>query len=112
MLPPAPTPADVLALHAANKAFKQAADPNCFPEQITKLGLKPWTAKKLYAMTDDPKKASVLMDESVYHAALAESPRDFAETATRIIADDSAVVDRREFVLVAHCVAGCGSIGR
>ena len=51
-------PADVLVLHAAREAFKQAADPNCFPEQITDLGLKPWAAKKLYALGTDPKAAS------------------------------------------------------
>ena len=42
-------------LFAAKEAFKQAADPNCFPEQITDLGLKPWDAKKLYALShEDP----------------------------------------------------------
>ncbi|MCP5380780.1 MAG: PIG-L family deacetylase [Kordiimonadaceae bacterium] len=29
-------------------AYDLAADPNAFPEQITKNGLKPWKAKKLY----------------------------------------------------------------
>src|SRR5207253_3204478 len=48
-------PADVLVLFAAKEAFKQAADPNCFPEQITELGLQPWAAKKLYALSpEDP----------------------------------------------------------
>ena len=43
-------PADVLVLHAAKEAFKKAADPASFPEQIDVLGLKPWAAKKLYAL--------------------------------------------------------------
>ncbi len=94
--------AEVLVLHAAKEAFKQAADPNCFPEQLTILGLKPWGAKKLYALTRQAQNAQVRLDQSVYCAALDDSPRDFAEPATRIVADDDAVVDRRCFTLVAH----------
>ena len=75
----APThPADALALHAAKEAFKQAADPNCFPEQITALGLKPWSAKKLYALTAGAKAAPVKLDQTVFqHSAgrLAEGLR-------------------------------------
>ena len=46
-------PADALAMNVAKEAFKQAADPNCFPEQIKTLGLKPWAPKKLYALIAD-----------------------------------------------------------
>ena len=46
--------ADVLALNVAKEAFKHAADPNSFPEQITTLNLKPWAAKKLYAARGRP----------------------------------------------------------
>lgn len=94
--------ADVLVLHAAKEAFKQAADPNCFPEQLTTLGLKRWEAKKLYALTMQPQNAQVRLDQSIYCIPLADSPRDFAEPAIRVLADDSAVVDRRCFTLVAH----------
>lgn len=96
------SPADALALHAAKAAFAKAADPNCFPEQITTLGLKPWAAKKLYALSADAKAGAVKMDQSIYHPALCDSPRDYAEPPTRVLADDSAVVDRRCFTLVAH----------
>jgi hypothetical protein len=96
------SPADALALHAAKEAFKQAADPNAFPEQITTLGLKPWAAKKLYALSADARTAPVKMDQSVYSTALADSPKDYAEPAVRILADDSAVTDRRAFLLVSH----------
>lgn len=99
-------PMDALALHAAKEAFKQAADPNCFPEQITVLGLKPWAAKKLYALSLQPKVAQVLLDQSIYHPTLADSPKDFAELATRIAADDAVITDRRCFTLVAHRLDG------
>ena len=48
----------------------------------------------------------MLLDQSIYNVALADSPKDFAEPATRILADDSAVVDRRCFTLVAHRLEG------
>lgn len=95
-------PADVLMLHATKEAFKQAADPNCFPEQLTTLGLKSWGAKKLYALASQAKSAQVRLDQAEFSTALGDSPRDFTEPATRILADDSAVVDRRSFVLLAH----------
>ena len=50
------SPAEVLVLFAAKEAFRQAADPNAFPEQIAELGLKPWEAKKLYALDEDERK--------------------------------------------------------
>ena len=94
--------ADVLVLHTAKEAFKQAGDPACFPEQLSILGLKKWDAKKLYAMSLQPQSAKVRLDQSIYCVALADSPRDFCEPATRILADDTAVVDRRCFTLLAH----------
>jgi photosystem II stability/assembly factor-like uncharacterized protein len=94
--------ADVLMLHAAKEAFKQAADPNCFPEQLTTLGLKVWGAKKLYSLATQPQSAQVRLDQSIFCTALGDSPRDFTEDATRILADDSAVADRRCFILLAH----------
>ncbi len=100
------TPADALAMNAAKEAFKQAADPNAFPEQITALGLKPWAAKKLYALALDPKTAAVKMDQSVFSNRLNDSPKDYAEAATRVLAGDGAITDRRCFVLVAHRLQG------
>ena len=95
--------ADILMLHAAKEAFKQAADPACFPEQLSTLGLKPWDkAKKLYAMTPQPNSAQVRLDQSIFSTALGDSPRDYTEPAMRVLADDSAVVDRRCFTLLAH----------
>jgi photosystem II stability/assembly factor-like uncharacterized protein len=93
---------EVLMLHAAKEAFKQAADPACFPEQIRELGLKPWGAKKLYALSAQPQSAQVKLDENLYFAPLGDSPRNFAEPASRILAGDAAVVDRRCFTLLAH----------
>ena len=65
--------------YAAKEAFKQAADEKCFPEQLTTLGLKPWAARKLYALTSRAKGVPVLLDQSIYINALADSPKDFTE---------------------------------
>src|SRR5439155_19015764 len=61
------TAAEVLVLHAAKEAFKQAADPTAFPEQINELGLKPWAAKKLYALSPHDPQAQVKLDLTIFH---------------------------------------------
>ncbi len=97
---------DALALNVVKEAFKQAADPACFPEQITVLGLKQWGAKKLYALWADPKTAAVKLDQSAFNKQLYDTPKDYAEHATRVLAGDGAITDRRCFVLVAHRLQG------
>lgn len=99
-------PADALALNAVKEAFKQAADPNCFPEQLATLGLKPWAAKKLYALSSDPKSAPVKLDQSAFSSRLNDSPKDFTEAATRVLAGEGGITDRRCFVLIAHRLQG------
>ncbi len=99
-------PADALALLAAKEAFKQAADPTCFPEQLTTLNLKPWSAKKLYALSTDAKTSPVKLDQTVFNVKLNDTPKDYAEHATRVLASDTAVTDRRCFVLVSHRLQG------
>jgi len=94
----------VLALHAAKEAFKQAADPQCFPEQLATLGLKPWSAKKVYAPTAGTKGVPVLMDQSIVQTALVDSPKNFVEPAERILGGSRE--DRRAFSLVAHRLEG------
>ena len=48
---------DALVQEAVREAFKRAADPQAFPEQIERLGLQPWKASKLYARSEDSGKA-------------------------------------------------------
>jgi hypothetical protein len=98
-------PAEVLMLHAAKEAFKQAADPAMFPEQITELGLKPWAAKKLYALSPDAPTAPVKCDYTEFHKGLGDSPKDFAEAAGRVLGEGGPV-PRRCFQLVSHRLPG------
>ncbi len=98
-------PADVLVLHAMKEAFKKAADPAAFPEQIDALGLKPWAAKKLYAAAPESGDAPVKLDVAEFRRGLAASARDAAEPAARLLADGTRA-DRRCFRLVAHRLPG------
>jgi photosystem II stability/assembly factor-like uncharacterized protein len=99
------TAAEVLVLHAAKEAFKQAADPNAFPEQIADLGLKPWAAKKLYALSPEDPQAPVKLDLTVFHPLLGDSAKDYAEPAARLVSD-APFTGRRCFKLVAHRLTG------
>jgi photosystem II stability/assembly factor-like uncharacterized protein len=99
-------PADALALLAVKEAFKQAADATCFPEQLNTLGLKVCSAKKLYALGTDPKAAPVKLDLNLFNTKLNDTPKDYAEGATRVLAGDAAVVGSRCFVLVSHRLQG------
>ena len=58
------------------KAFKQAADPNCFPEQLSALNLSAWSAKKLYALAADPKVVTTREFPGLYHEIFNEPERD------------------------------------
>jgi hypothetical protein len=99
-------PADVLVLHAANEAFKQAADPAAFPEQLTALGLVPWAAKKLYALSPEDAVAPIKIDLTEFHRVLRESPQETAEPGARILVSDATAAERRCLKLVAHRLPG------
>ena len=53
---------DGLAAEALKEAFRQAADPAIFPEQLTSLGLEAHQAKKLYGLWTAGADAQVHMD--------------------------------------------------
>src|SRR5437764_395952 len=56
------SPVDSLVAEAVVEAYKQAGDPKAFPEQITQLGLKPWTPAKLYIPCADQAQAQIVID--------------------------------------------------
>lgn len=99
--PDGPSP-NILALLAAQKAFVEAGNPASFPEQIKDLGLKPWSAKKLYAACE-PKDAGVKYDLQEFSTALADTPQDFAEAAVRLVTRESSLPSG--FKLVSHRMA-------
>lgn len=100
-------PAEVLVLHAAREAFRQAADPACFPEQITALGLQPWAPKKLYALAGSDPAAAVKYDLTEFVPVLGESSKDAAEAAARLLG--AAPLPQRSLKLIAHRLEGAES---
>ncbi len=78
---------DLLVSEAVREAFKRAADPKAFPEQIDGLGLQPWKANKLYARSDEAAKPKVTVVSTEPSDRLLASPRDFASSAAGILND-------------------------
>ncbi len=62
------------------EAFKKAADPNAYPEQITKEGLRPYQAKKLYDTGTD-KDHTAKMDYTKYNEILGLTYEQFGQNS-------------------------------
>jgi LmbE family N-acetylglucosaminyl deacetylase len=60
------------------EAFKLAADPNAFPEQISNEFLRPWQAKKLYLSCRENEPYTLKIDTGVYDPLLGQSYRELA----------------------------------
>ena len=60
------------------EAFKLAADPNAFSEQITKEYLSPWQAKKLYLSCRENEPYTLKIDTGVYDPLLGQTYRELA----------------------------------
>lgn len=78
-------PAEMLLIEALKEAFKMAADPHAFPEQLTHLRLEAWAPKKLYALLDKQDLAAARLDTGEAAARLGDSPRDFAQSAMSLL---------------------------
>jgi len=77
-------PARRLVLLAAQEAFKQAADPRAFPEQLTILGLEAHAVKKLYAQTPTSPDIRVKYDLSEFVPEFGDSVRDAVAAAVSL----------------------------
>ncbi len=92
---------DPLVRDAIREAFKRAADPAAFPEQVESLGLQPWKVAKLYARSEEPGKATVTVISTEPSDRLRASPRDFASPAAALVNDVHALLPvRRNFTLI------------
>jgi photosystem II stability/assembly factor-like uncharacterized protein len=78
---------DMLVGQAVRAAFKRAADPRAFPEQVEKLGMQPWQATKLYARVETKDEAEVVMDLTEAAPHLESTPRDVAAAAAALLSD-------------------------
>jgi hypothetical protein len=60
------------------EAFKLAADPNAFPEHISKEFLSPWQAKKLYLSCRENEPYTLKIDTGAYDPLLGQTYRELA----------------------------------
>ena len=81
---------DALVVEALREAFKAAADPKMFSEQISAMGLKPWRASKLYGRCDGRTEGPVLLDLTVVSGPLEATPR-IRHGGRRLLGDEAAV---------------------
>ncbi|GIW83745.1 MAG: hypothetical protein KatS3mg106_258 [Gemmataceae bacterium] len=100
-----------LILQAIHEAFRRAADPESFPEQWRILGVEPWAARRLYALTlgvDDSVDSSASgsgsvtspLEATAVHPHVGEAPADMIAEAARHIGRFP--WPRRGWTLVAH----------
>lgn len=95
------TPTGQLVQEALRKVFRDAADPNAFPEQLTTLGLSPWQAKKLYALDHSATTSQVHFDLTRPHGRLEDAPAEFAASPAGIAAGEPVrLPDERHFRLL------------
>jgi photosystem II stability/assembly factor-like uncharacterized protein len=78
--------AGALIALAVEEAFKKAADPKAFPEQIEKLGLEPWRASRVYGLWDQREGANVVVDTGHEGTRLEATFAEFATGAAQLLA--------------------------
>ncbi len=101
-------PVDGLVGEAVREAYRRAADPKAFPEQIEGLGLRQWQAKKLAARLEFRGKESILVDGNESATRLQTTPCDFAATAARLLSD-AALPSQRAFALLDSRLDGAAT---
>jgi hypothetical protein len=102
--------ADGVVAEAVREAFRRAADPNAFPEQLSVLGLEAWKAGKLYGRCDGARAGEVVIDLGAACAGLASTAQEFAAAPLALLAGDAvAVPPERRYRLLASHLAGAAT---
>jgi photosystem II stability/assembly factor-like uncharacterized protein len=91
------SPARALVAEALHEALGRAADSKAFPEQIERLGLRPWRASKMYAAWHTKQGAEVVLDLTEPLPHLEATARDFAGPAAALLADKSAALPEQRY---------------
>jgi photosystem II stability/assembly factor-like uncharacterized protein len=78
---------DGLIGDAVREAFKLAADPKAYPEQISSLGLETWKVDKIYGVCSDKRDAQISLDLSEITPRLQAPPKDYAFSGFRLVAE-------------------------
>ena len=99
--------ADGLVADAVREAFRRAADPKAFPEQLAALGLSCWKPSKLYGLCDGGSAAQVSLDLTAVKPMLESSVADFASAPLGMLLEGSATVPgQRHFHLLEANIDG------
>src|SRR5262249_20226663 len=91
------SPVESLLAEAVNEAFRQAADPKVFPEQIQQLGLDAWQPVKLYGCWAGKDGGGVVMDGNEGSATLGATPRDCATPALALLSETPALPPKQRY---------------
>jgi photosystem II stability/assembly factor-like uncharacterized protein len=78
--------AGALVALAAEEAFRKAADPKVFPEQIEQLGLEAWRPSRIYALWDKAEGANIVLDNGAEGARLEATYAEYSSAAAAILA--------------------------
>jgi hypothetical protein len=99
-------PLEGLMAEAVREAFKRAADPKAFPEQLSHLGLREWKAAKLYAPGDEKSPDTIIFNNADVKARLQSTVREFAAQPASVIAGEGVTPPRRRALkLTASSIA-------
>jgi photosystem II stability/assembly factor-like uncharacterized protein len=94
--------ADSLTAEAVAEAFRQAADPRAFPEQITSLGLEAHQAKKLYGVSKNGTGAHVHHDLTEINDRLGSTVREFSAAPIALLSSEHPPAQRHFRLLADH----------
>lgn len=78
---------DTLVAEAVREAFRMAADPKAFPEQLVILGLAPRAVAKAYGQWDSRTTSGVSYDLTAASRVLESTYRDFAAPIAALLAE-------------------------
>jgi len=98
-----------LVAEAVQEAYKRAADPQAFPEQIEHLGLKSWEVKKLYARHADRNGAPVVLDLNEARARLEGTAGDVTAASLAVLGNETPVPAQTYYRLLASRIDGAAS---
>jgi photosystem II stability/assembly factor-like uncharacterized protein len=89
--------AQAVVAEALHEAFRLAADPKAFPEQIECLGLETWKVSKMYGCWPGRRGASVTVDGTKAGVQLGTTARDYASPAAALLGDDCPLLPAQRY---------------
>jgi photosystem II stability/assembly factor-like uncharacterized protein len=92
--------ADTLMVRAVDEAFRRAADPREFPEQIKELGLAAWKTTKVFGRWEGKTEGHVTLDLTALSKPLEGTVQEFAADAASLLGEGDPIPARRSYRLL------------